>query len=269
MAVADHLELFRMAFPWDNLATTQKAGIDPEAPARADPDEPRPPAFRLALVELVRHYRARLALGCILDLSEAFGYYGIFALLSIVVLPEVNYTDAEIPFFFILGNVGAVVGGVAMTLAFDRIGRRWTVGIYYALAGASVGGLAAATATGSKVWVLVAFMVANAFATGAWTAAYPTFTELFPTHLRAAGIGVSVAVGRLGAAYGTLYLPSIAADIGPTPSYLLIVAFWALGVAAIVVWTMTGGVDGARKPLAAVSSLSSRTTARASVPAEQ
>jgi MFS family permease len=232
----------------------QATGVDKTA-GQEYPDEPASPSFRAAASELIRRYPARLALGCALDLSEAFGYYGIFALLSVVVLKRVHYSDAEIPFFFILGNVGGLVGGVTMTIGFDRLGRRWTVGSYYALAGASVGLLALATSTGSKTWVLLAFMLSSAFATGAWTAAYPTFTELFPTHLRAAGVGTSVAVGRLGAAYGTLYLPSLAVRVGPTASYLIIVAFWALGVIAITVWTLRGGIEGARKPLTAVSFL--------------
>jgi len=231
----------------------QAAGIDPAAPRTSIVAQQSAPNLRQALGELFRRYPGRLALGCCLDLSEAFGYYGLFAVLSIVVLKRVHYTDAEIPFFFILGNVGALVGGIIMTARFDQIGRRWTLGIYYTLAGASVGLLAVATSTGSRVWVLLAFMISNAFATGAWTAAYPTFTELFPTHLRAAGVGVSVGVGRLGAAYGTLYLPSVAARVGPTTSYLLIVAFWALGVIAIIVWSLRRGVDGAKKPLDEVS----------------
>jgi MFS family permease len=229
------------------------AGIDPAAPKTSITTQQAAPNLRQALGELFRRYRGRLALGCCLDLSEAFGYYGIFAVLSIVVLKQVHYTDAQIPFFFILGNVGALIGGIIMTVRFDQLGRKRTVGIYYTLAGASVGLLAAATSTGSKVWVLLAFMVSNAFATGAWTAAYPTFTELFPTHLRAAGVGFSVAVGRLGAAYGTLYLPSVAARVGATASYLLIMAFWAVGVIAIIIWSVRGGVEGARKPLDEVS----------------
>lgn len=232
----------------------QAAGSRPPS-GEQYPDEPASPGYRAAALELLRRYPARLALGCALDLSEAFGYYGIFALLSVVVLTKVHYTDGQIPFFFILGNVGALAGGIAMAAGFDRLGRRWTVGAYYALAGASVGLLALATSAGSKLFVLLAFMVSNAFATGAWTAAYPTFTELFPTHLRAAGVGTSVAVGRLGAAYGTLYLPSLAVRVGPTVSYLIIVAFWGLGVIAITMWSLRGGIDGARKPLAAVSYL--------------
>lgn len=229
------------------------AGIDPGAPATSVTTQQAAPTIRQALAELLRRYPGRLALGCALDLSEAFGYYGLFAVLSIVVLKRVHYTDAQIPFFFILGNVGALAGGVAMTAGFDRLGRRLTVGTYYALAGASVGLLALATDSASKVGVLLAFMVCNAFATGAWTAAYPTFTELFPTHLRAAGVGASVAVGRLGAAYGTLYLPGVAARLGATASYLLIAGFWAVGLAAIVIWSARRGVEGARKPLDMVS----------------
>lgn len=237
----------------ERAAGIEPAGTFPDT--EATEEQPVAPGYRRAIAELIRRYPARLALGCVLDLSEAFGYYGIFALLSVVVLKRVHYTDTQVPFFFILGNVGALAGGIAMSLAFDRIGRRWTVGVYYALAGASVGLLAVATSTGSKVWVLVAFAVSNAFATGAWTAAYPTFTELFPTRLRAAGVGTSVGVGRLGAAYGTLYLPSLATRIGPTASYLIIVGFWAMGVIAIVTWTARGGIEGSRKPLAAVSRL--------------
>ncbi|MYS23795.1 Sugar phosphate permease [Streptomyces sp. DvalAA-14] len=233
----------------------QAAGIDPRAHAATAAAEPPAVNARQALQELVRRYPGRLALGCALDLSEAFGFYGLFAVLSIVVLEKVHYTDGQIPFVFILGNVGALIGGIAMTAGFDRLGRRLTIGTYYTLAGASVGLLALATDTGNKTWVLLAFMVANAFATGAWTAAYPTFTELFPTHLRAVGVGTSVAVGRIGAAYGTLYLPSLAERIGPTASYLLIIAFWAVGVIAIAIWSATGGIEAAGKPLDLVSTV--------------
>jgi MFS family permease len=231
----------------------QAAGIDPAAPQSLVTEQPAAPNLRQALSELFRRYPGRLALGCALDLSEAFGYYGVFALLSIVVLKKVQYTNGEIPFFFILGNVGALAGGIVMTVWFDKLGRRWTVGLYYALAAAGVGLLAVATSSGSKVWVLVAFMISSAFCTAAWTSAYPTFTELFPTHLRAAGVGFSVGIGRIGAAYGTLYLPSLAVSLGPTASYLLIVGFWMIGLVAIIIWTLRHGVEGAGKPLDAVS----------------
>jgi MFS family permease len=243
----------------------KSSGAAPAARPPVGEVAPEPPALPLgaAIVELLRRYRSRLALGCVLDLSEAFGYYGLFALMSIVVLKRVHYSDQEIPFFFVLGNVGALAGGLVMSALFDRLGRRLSVGGFYTLGGAGVGLLAWATSTESKAWVLLAFMIANAFAAAAWTSAYPTFTELFPTHLRAAGVGLSVAVGRIGAAYGTLYLPDLAARLGPTPSYLLIVAFWLVGAAAMLIWTLAGGVEGAYKPLAAVSAVGHRKPAMA------
>jgi MFS family permease len=211
------------------------------------------PGLREALGELVRRYPGRLALGAVLDLAEAFGYYGLFALLSVVVLAQVHIGQRAIPFFYIIGNLGALAGGVAMSALFDRLGHRVTVGGSYLAAAAGVGLLALATAAGSPVLVTVAFAVASAFGTAAWSSAYPMFTELFPTHLRGAGVGASVAVGRGGAIVGTLALPAIATRIGPAWSYLLVIAFWLAGAAAIAVYAARGGTEPAGRPLEAVS----------------
>lgn len=205
--------------------------------------------------ELIRRYPGRVALGATLDLSEAFGYYGIFALLSVVVLPAVHISHAQVPFFYIVGNVGALVGGLAMATLLDRLGRHRTVSGAYLLAAAGVGLLAWATSTGNPAWVTVAFVAASAFATAAWTSAYPTFTELFPTHLRAAGVGTSVAIGRIGAIVGTLALPSVATRLGTTVSYLLVVACWLLGAGTIGVFRLRGGAEAARRPLEAIADL--------------
>ncbi len=216
------------------------------------------PGLVQGIGELVRRYPGRLALGSLLDLAEAFGYYGIFALLSVVVLHEVHISDRAIPFFYILGNVGGLIGGLVMTSVFDGLGRKKTVAIFYAASAAGVGLLALATSTRSAGLVTAAFIVANGLATAAWTSAYPTFTELFPTHLRGVGVGMSVAVGRVGAIVGTLALPSIATHLGATASYLLVVGFWLVGVVAIGVFSWRGGIEAARKPLEVVAAVRSR-----------
>jgi MFS family permease len=232
----------------ERIVTDLEAAAGVDTGPRAQP-APAMPAGRHALAELVRHYRGRLALGMLLDLAEAFGYYGIFALLSVVVLPHVHIANAQVPLFYIIGNLGALAGGLAMTLFLDRLGRHATVTTCYTLAAAGVGLLAWATATGSAIWVTIAFVVAGGFATAAWTSAYPMLTELFPTHLRGAGVGASVAVGRIGAIVGTLVLPDLATRLGATASYLLVIVFWLVGVAAITVYRATGGVEAAGQPL--------------------
>ncbi len=195
--------------------------------------------------ELITHYPGRLALGCILDLSEAFGYYGMFAFLTLAVLPAVNIPNTQVPWFYFLGNVGALAGGLSMLAVIDRLGRKITVPAFYTLAAITAALIAPATATHSGLAVLVAFMIANFFATGAWTSAYPTFSEIFPTHLRSTGIGLSVGVGRIGAAASAPLLIWIAQ--GPTgiPGALVTLAIlWLVGARAMIPWYFRG-VEGA------------------------
>jgi MFS family permease len=213
----------------------------------------RGPGWREAVGELARYYPGRLALGALLDLAEAFGYYGLFALLSVVVLARVHISEQAIPFFYLIGNLGGLAGGVMMSVFFDRLGRHRTVGVCYAASAAAVGLLAAATATGSGGWVTAAFTLASACGTAAWTSAYPAFTELFPTHLRGAGVGFCVAAGRIGAIAGTLALPALATRVGPAASYLLVAVFWLAGVAAIGIYSVSGGPEAAGRSLEAVS----------------
>jgi MFS family permease len=233
-------------------ALEQRLGADVTGGLRAGDAGP---GLREALGELVRRYPGRLVLGAVLDLAEAFGYYGLFALLSVVVLARVHIGLREIPFFYILGNLGALAGGVAKSRLFDRVGHRVTVGASYLAAAVGVGVLALATASGGAAWVTVAFAVASAFGTAAWTSAYPMFTELFPTHLRGAGVGASVAVGRIGAIVGTLALPAIATSLGAAWSYLLVALFWLAGAAAVAVYAARGGSEPGGRPLEAVSAL--------------
>ncbi len=205
--------------------------------------------FFSQVTELVTRYPGRLALGCLLDLSEAFGYYGMFAFLSLVVLPAINIPATQIPWFYFLGNVGAMLGGLTMVAVIDRLGRKITVPAFYTLAAITAVLLAPATATRSGTIVLLAFMIANFCATGAWTSAYPTFSEIFPTHLRSTGIGLSVAVGRIGAVASAPLLVWIAQGATGIPGALVTLALlWLVGAIAMVPWYFHG-VEGAGTPL--------------------
>jgi MFS family permease len=233
--------------------------IEAQAAVSTVPGEAGPPAilpgplpFKTALAELFRRYPGRVALGAALDLSEGFGFYGLFAFMPLIVFPAIHISNGDIPYFYIIGNVGALAGGITMTLMFDQLGRKRTVIGFYTLSAASIGLLAVATNTKNVAFVLVAFVVVNAINTGAWTSAYPTFTELFPTHLRAAGVGFSVAVGRFGAAFGVLVVTHVANSLGITAGYLVVVGFWLIGAVAMSIWTLLGGVEAARKPLEAL-----------------
>lgn len=204
-----------------------------------------PQPFFGQVVELLTHYPWRVLLGCLLDLSEAFGFYGMFTFLTLAVLPAVNIPALQVPWFYFLGNVGALAGGLAMVLVIDRLGRKITVPGFYVFAAITAVLLAPATFTHSGLVVLLAFMLANFFATGAWTSAYPTFSEIFPTHLRSTGIGLSVAVGRIGAiASGPLLIWIAHGPGGISAALVTMGVLWLVGAIAMIPWYFRG-VEGA------------------------
>lgn len=223
------------------------------SPEAAAESRPVMPSFFAQVKELVTRYPGRTALGCMLDLSEAFGYYGIFAFLPLVVLPAVDIPDGQIPWFFLLGNVGALAGGLCGAMMIDRLGRKMTVPLFYCLAAFGAVLMAPAAQTHSGSVVLASFMLANFFGTAAWTTAYPTFTEIFPTRLRSTGIGLSVAVGRLGAIASAPLLVWIAhGPLGITGGFVTLGLFWLAGAAAMIPWAIWG-TEGSGKSLEQMS----------------
>ncbi|MGV8911465.1 MAG: MFS transporter [Rhodoglobus sp.] len=196
------------------------------------------------LHELWSHYRGRLLFGMALDFSEAAGYYGLFTAMSILVFSAstgaVPVEDGALPYYFLIANFGALAGGILVSFALDKIGRKPTVTFSYALAAVSMIGCALAAATGSVFVVVVAFTIAAFFATCAWVSAYPTFSELFPTHLRATGIGAVIAVGRIGAIIGQVVLAVAATAWGIGVMFSILGLFWLIGAAAGAIWWRFG-----------------------------
>jgi MFS family permease len=202
--------------------------------------EPPSAGFFAQLRWLIGRHAGRITLGCLLDFSEAAGYYGLFAMLPLVVLPHLHIADEMVPWFFIVGNVGAAIGGLIAAVLLDKAGRKVTVTGFYVLAALSMLVMSRAATGGSAGGVLLAFTAANLCATGSWIAAYPTFSELFPTRLRATGIGVSVAFGRIGAAVAPPALVAVAQGVSMTAAFLLLAAFWLLGAVAMLAWSIRG-----------------------------
>jgi len=197
-----------------------------------------------ALGQLWRGYRGRLLFGMTLDFSEAAGYYGLFTAMSIFVFSSatgaVPISDGTLPYVFLVANVGALAGGVVVSLLLDRLGRKPTVTFSYLAAALSMVACAVAASSGVQATVVVVFVAAAFFATCAWVSAYPTFSELFPTHLRATGIGASVGVGRVGAIIGQVLLAEVALSFSLAAMFLLLGAFWMIGTVAGVVWWLRG-----------------------------
>jgi len=197
---------------------------------------------RAQLAELWHSHRWRLLLGMTLDFSEAAGYYGLFSFIPVFVLTKgvVNVGAGTVPYYYVIANVGALLGGLLVSWALDRVGRKPTVFWGYVAAAGSTFTVAVAASTGSAALTLLTFTIAVFFATTAWVSAYPTFTELFPTHLRATGVGASVAVGRVGAIVGSVVLAQAASLFGIWSAFLTLGALWSIGAVAAGIWWLRG-----------------------------
>jgi MFS family permease len=224
----------------DDVVTRITGMVSPAGFVLLDP----PGSQQSRLGELWRHYRGRLFFGMALDFSEAAGYYGLFTAMSIFVFSSatgaVPIADTDLPYYFLIANIGALAGGVVVSYALDRLGRKPTVTFSYTVAAISMLGCVAAANTGSAFAVLVAFTAAAFFATCAWVSAYPTFSELFPTHLRATGIGASVGVGRIGAIIGQVLLALAADSFSVSTMFALLGLFWLIGAIAGGIWWRYG-----------------------------
>ncbi len=189
---------------------------------------------------LLKHHPGRLALATLLDLSADTGYYGIFAFLPLIVLPRVHIAAAQVPWFFLIGNVGAFAGGLLVVALLDTAGRKRTVTLSYLLAAVSMLVMGWATHAGSAEGVLMSFIVVNFFATMSWVSAYPTFSEIFPTELRSTGIGFAVGMGHVVAGLAPLALVEIAQRVSVLAAFSMLAAAFMLGVLAMVPWLLFG-----------------------------
>lgn len=98
-------------------------------------------------------------------------------------------------------NIAGVAGSLLVGAATDRFGWRWPLAVAYIALAAAMAGLAAATSTGA----ILALSAAGGFLVmGAQFALYAVAPMLYPPHLRGAGAGAAVAVGRLGSIAGPL-----------------------------------------------------------------
>lgn len=235
-----------------NAVVTQVSGIED-----ADADDLLAPpgrSFGAQVSELWSSYRGRLVYGMTLEFAGSAAYYGLFTFISAFVLvdSQVRVSSGSVPLFYLVGNVGALIGGITIAVVIDRIGRGNTVLAAYGSATISVLLLMLAALAKSPALTLAAFTLCVFSATCSWISAYTTFAELFPTELRATGVGVCVAAGRLGGMVGVVGLSYATSGLGLVPAFGLLALFFAIGAVASLRWR-SRGVEAAGLSLEQVS----------------
>ncbi len=176
--------------------------------------------------------RMRTSFACIFWACLVAPYFAIFTFAPLV-FASLHISDQRAG--TIAANGVAALGALAGMLLIERVGRRrllissfWITAIALFV----IGGWSGAPG----LVVVVCFAVFSLFnaASGDLTGVYPS--EIFPSELRASGVGLAAAASRIGAAAGTFLLPVGISHIGIGPSVLIGGAVCVVGALVSHLW---------------------------------
>jgi MFS transporter, putative metabolite transport protein len=130
-------------------------------------------------------------------------------------------------------NFALFAGAVIGVFSIDRMPRRRFLIGSFALAAAAM--LALGASHDAPAWLMILFFALFAgVVSAASNLVYVYLPELFPTTLRASGIGLAVAASRVGSAAGTFVLPLVLVRFGARTA--LGVCFIVLLIGLLVCW---------------------------------
>ncbi|WP_186102838.1 MFS transporter [Burkholderia gladioli] len=199
---------------------------------------PSQPAFWRNVRELFGAYRLRCGLASALNFSQAAVVYGVLSLMALVILPYMKVPAGDMPLYYVYGNAAALVGGLTASVLVEAWGRRTSLLVSYSFTVAAIVLIYMMHTLPGMVagYCLIQFGVTWAYISG-----YVVSSEVLPTRIRATGLGVSVAVGRVGAMVAPLMLTNVYAATGTPSAAMIGLLLLALpGPLAALLWFVNG-----------------------------
>ncbi|MGP4014635.1 MFS transporter [Saccharopolyspora sp. 5N708] len=218
-------------------------------------DEPADPARRAKYRELFsRKYLGRTVFAGMFWFCQVFPYFGIGTFLPKIV-EAFGIGDDRLG--EVLYNLLLLCGAIFGWLIMDHIRRRSFVIWSFVIVGVAL--LVLGLQPEASLWLLIPVFLVVAFVISAAAdleSVYPS--EVFPTEVRASGVGIASAISRAGAAISTLLFPTILNELGIGPTMLILAGVVGLGVAiSVLLAPETRGValdEAGRAPEAAARS---------------
>jgi putative MFS transporter len=135
----------------------------------------------------------------------------------------------------VIYNLALLGGAIAGLIVVDRLSRRsFLIGSFSVTAAAM---LILTLWSHAQAWALILlFAVFASVLSAASNLVYVYLPELFPTDLRASGIGLAIAASRVGSAASTFLLPIIVAHYGVRTSLAACVGVLVLGALVCLRW---------------------------------
>ena len=177
-------------------------------------------------------WRLRTMVACAFFTCQVIPYFAVGTFVS-QVMSAMNIKNGYVG--GLIYNLSLLGGAIAGLMVVDRISRRsFLVGSF---------SIAAATMLTLVLWnqvPAIAMSVLFALFAGVLSAAsnlvYVYLPELFPTDLRASGIGLAIAASRIGSAISTFLLPVVVAEYGVRTALGACVAVLTIGAAICQRW---------------------------------
>ncbi len=218
-------------------------------------DSPASNAGYFAQIALLwRRTPARLIFSFLLNLAQVMPYYGILAIGGIAIFPAIGIPARSVPLLYLLAAAVGFAGQLVMAVSSDAWGRRPTMLLSFG--GASLLCIALAL-THATVAFVVVFAAFSAFSAACGAGTYVVVSELFPTDLRATAIGLSVAVGRVGAIVAPVAFFALNGRHGVGSVFAGMASIFAVGALAMA-WWWRYGVEGRGRSLEEMTQLGAR-----------
>lgn len=177
-------------------------------------------------------WRRHTAVGCLFFTCQVIPYFALGTFIS-QVLTALNVENGHAG--GLIYNAALLGGAAAGLVVVDRLSRRrFLIGSFV---------IAAATMLLLATWVdmpglllMALFAIFAGVLSAQSNLVYVYLPELFPTDLRASGIGLAIAVSRIGSAIGTFLLPVVVRHYGVRTALAACVAILVIGATACARW---------------------------------
>lgn len=181
-------------------------------------------------------WRRRAAVGGIFYVCQVIPYFALGTFVPKILEAlhvQDRYTGS------LVYNAFLMVGAIGGMVAIDRVPRRVFLSVTFFLGAFLLALLAANIFGAAGAVVLFALFALTLSAAANLEFVYPP--ELFPTHLRATGVGLAVAVSRFGSALSTFLLPVVVQNYGVQTALAACVAVLIFGGVVCQIWAPETG----------------------------
>lgn len=176
--------------------------------------------------------RRRTAVIWLIWFVITFSYYGFFSWIP-TLLVERGFTVTRSFEYSIIIYLAQIPGYFSAAWLNDRLDRKNTIALY--LSGSAVSAFWLSQA-GDPGMILVAAATLSFFLNGTYAGVYAYTPELFPTWMRASGVGFSSAVGRIGSILAPTIIGVFSATLGFGGVFTMTTIVLAVGVLGVVIF---------------------------------